>query len=132
MNYKWYKYFQPSKFKTVTSNNMQRFQHRTMEWPELEVTSKMTQFQLSCHGQGCQPLNKALDQVAQGPNQPGLEHLQGWGIYNSSRQPMLAPHPPPTEKSPLFQLKNILPCPVIIYTCRKLISLLLKSSLHIL
>jgi len=30
-----------------------------------------------------------LDQVAQGPLHPGLEHLQGRGIYNLSGQPIL-------------------------------------------
>ena len=38
-----------------------------------------TQFQLS-HGQCCHPLHQA----AQGPIQPGLEHLQGWDIYGFS------------------------------------------------
>ena len=33
-----------------------------------------------------------LDQAAQGPIQPDLEHLQGRGIYNLSRQPVPAPH----------------------------------------
>lgn len=31
------------------------------------------------YGQGCQ-LDRALDQVAQGPIQPGFEHLQGWSV----------------------------------------------------
>ena len=38
--------------------------------------------------QGHQPPH-LLDQVAQGPIQPGLEHLQGRGIYNLSGQPVL-------------------------------------------
>ena len=29
-----------------------------------------------CHRKGCQPLNQAVGEVAQGPIQPGLEHLQ--------------------------------------------------------
>jgi len=32
-----------------------------------------------CYGEGCQPLNQAISQAAQGPIQPGLEHFQGWG-----------------------------------------------------
>ena len=32
------------------------------------------------HKQGHQPLRLTLDQVAQGPIQPGLEHLQRQGI----------------------------------------------------
>jgi len=32
-----------------------------------------------CHGQGCPP----PAQAAHGPIQPGLEHLQGWGITAS-------------------------------------------------
>jgi len=33
-----------------------------------------------------------LDQAAQGPIQPGCEHLQGWGIHSLSGQPVPAPH----------------------------------------
>ena len=32
-----------------------------------EGTSKIIQFQSSCHRQGCQPLDQAPDQTAQGP-----------------------------------------------------------------
>jgi len=35
-----------------------------------------------CPGQTCQPLHEALGQAAQGPMQPGLEHLQGWGSHS--------------------------------------------------
>ena len=41
--------------------------------------------------QGLQPPH-LLDQVAQGPIQPGLEHLQGRSIHNLSGQPVPAPH----------------------------------------
>jgi len=34
------------------------------------------------HGQDCQPLDQVLDQAAQGPIQPGLEHIQQQGIHN--------------------------------------------------
>jgi len=67
--------------------------------------------------QGHQPPH-LLDQVAQGPIQPGLEHLQGQGIYNLSGQPVPAPHYSPCKelpsniqpKSSLFQLKTVPPC----------------------
>jgi len=39
-----------------------------------------------CHRQGLQPPYLMLDQAAQGPIQPGLEHLQGWGIHSLSGQ----------------------------------------------
>ncbi|EOA97032.1 hypothetical protein Anapl_17450, partial [Anas platyrhynchos] len=43
-----------------------------------------------CHGLGHLP----LDQVAQSPIQPGLEHLQGWGTHSFSGQPVPVPHNP--------------------------------------
>ena len=75
-----------------------------------------------CKGQGHQPLH-LLDQAAQGLIQPGLEHLQGWGIHNLSEQPVPAPHHSPGKelppniqpKSSLFQLKTVPPCPAVIY-----------------
>jgi len=46
-----------------------------IEWLRLEGTLKVIQFQpLPCAG--CPP----PAQAAQGPTQPGLECLQGWGI----------------------------------------------------
>ena len=39
-----------------------------------------------------------LDQVVQGPIQPGLEHLQGRGIHNLSGQPVPAPHHSPGKE----------------------------------
>ena len=42
-----------------------------------------------CRMQGHQHPHLILDQAAQGPIQPGLERLQGWGIHN---QPVPAPH----------------------------------------
>jgi len=49
--------------------------HRIIEWLGLEGTLNITQFRPLCHGQGCHP----PAQAAQGPIQPGLEHLRGWG-----------------------------------------------------
>jgi len=47
-----------------------------------------------CCGQGyCPPA-----QAAQGPIQPGLEHLQGWGVHSFSEQPIPVPHHPLSEK----------------------------------
>ena len=36
--------------------------------------------------QGHQPPHLTLDQAAQVPVQPGLKHLQGWGIHSLSEQ----------------------------------------------
>ena len=47
---------------------------------------------IPCHRQGRQPPHLILDQAAQGPIQPGLEHLQGWGIHNFSGQPREQSH----------------------------------------
>jgi len=48
----------------------------------LEGITKITQLQPPCYGQGCHP----PAQAAQGPIQPGLEHLQGWGTHSFSGQ----------------------------------------------
>jgi len=70
--------------------------HRIIEWLGLDGTSK---FQMPCQRQCCQPL-EALDQTAQGPIQPGLDHLQGWGIHNPSGQSGPAPHHSLSKKLP--------------------------------
>ena len=46
------------------------------------------------HRQHCQLLGQVLGQVARGPIQPGLEHLQGWNIHKLSGQTVSAPHQP--------------------------------------
>jgi len=46
---------------------------------------------IPCGGQGCQLLGQVLDQAAQGPLLPGLEHLQEWGIHSLSGQPVPGP-----------------------------------------
>ena len=38
----------------------------------------------SCRTQGHQPPHLISDEAAQGLIQPGLEHLQGWGIHSLS------------------------------------------------
>ena len=40
----------------------------------------------------CERGHLPLDQVAQSPIQPGLEHFQGAGIHNFSRQLVPVPH----------------------------------------
>ena len=55
---------------------------------------------LSSHRQGCQLLDQVLDQIAQGPIQPGLKKLQGSGIHSLSGQPVPAPHHSLSKKLP--------------------------------
>ena len=57
-----------------------------VEWLGMEGTSRIIKLQPPCYRQGCQPPHFILDQAAQGPIQPGLEHLQGWGIHSLSGQ----------------------------------------------
>ena len=66
--------------------------HRITEWLGLEGTSRIINLLSLCCSQGHQPSHLILDQAAQGPIQPGLEHLQGWGIHNFSGQPVPALH----------------------------------------
>ena len=90
-----------------------------------------------CHKQGHQPSHLILDQAAQGPIQPGLERLQGWGMHNLSEQTVPAPHhslceelPPDIQpKSSLLQLKTISPCPAVMYPFKELTLLLFIGSL---
>lgn len=50
-----------------------------------------------------------LDQVGQGPTQPGLEPSQGWGSSSSSGQTVPVPHHPlSTEFLPKAQPKSLL------------------------
>jgi len=48
----------------------------------------------------CQLLDHVLDQAAQGPIQPGLEHLQGWVTHSFSGQPVPVLHHPVRVKFP--------------------------------
>ena len=86
-----------------------------------EGPSKVIWFQLPCHGQGHLP----LDQGAQSPGQPGLEHCQGGGSHNLSGQPVPGPHHPQSEEFTLFQLEAIPTCPVTPCPCKKSLSSLL-------
>ena len=67
--------------------------HRITGWLGLEGTLKLIQFQPPCHGQGHLP----LDQVAQSPVQPGVEHCQGGCSHSFSGQPVPVPHHPHSE-----------------------------------
>jgi len=63
-----------------------------------------------------QPPDLVLEQVAQGPIQPGLEHFRGWGIHCLSGQTVSTPPhtlceelPPDIQSKPsLLELKTIL------------------------
>ena len=65
--------------------------HRIVQCFGLEGTPGI-KFQPPCHRQGHHPPGLVLDQVAQGPIQPGLEHLHGRGIHNFTVWPVPAPH----------------------------------------
>jgi len=103
-----------------------------IEWLGLEGTLRIMKLQPLCRRQGYQPPYLILDQAAQGLIQPGLEHLQGWGIHNLPGQLVPAPHhshskelPPDIQpKSSLLQLKTISLCPAIIYPCKECTPLL--------
>jgi len=62
--------------------------HRIVERFGSEESCNRHLVQPPCHGQGHLP----LDQVAQSPIQPGLEHCQGGGIHNFSGQPVPVSH----------------------------------------
>jgi len=62
--------------------------HRITGRPRLEGTSRIIKLQPPHHRQGHQPPHLILDQAAQGPIQPGLEHFQGGGIHDLSGQPV--------------------------------------------
>ena len=84
-------------------------------------------FQPLCHRQGHQPPDLLLDQVDQGPVQPGLEHLQGWSIHSLSEQPVQKPHhslcnvisSDIQSKSSLLVFNTISPYPIIIFPGKK-------------
>lgn len=58
--------------------------YRIKEWPRLEGTWRIMNLQPPCHRQGCQPPHLILDQAAQVPIQPGLDHLHGQGLHSLS------------------------------------------------
>jgi len=83
--------------------------HKITEWLELEGTSRIMDLQPPCHRQGHQSPHLILDRAAQGPIQPGLKHLQGWGIHNLSGQLVPVPHHSHSKELPSdIQLKSSL------------------------
>jgi len=52
-------------------------QNQRMAW--VERAPRLIRVEALCHRQSHQPPDLVPDQAAQGPIQPGLEHLQGWG-----------------------------------------------------
>ena len=113
--------------------------HRVTEWPGLGGTSRIMNLQPPAR-QGHQPPH-LLDQAAQGPVQPGLEHLQGW---TGHPQPLWAAVPAPHQspgkalppyiqpKSSLFQLRTVPPCPAVIYPFKEFTPFLYVGSLRVL
>ena len=66
------------------------WKHRITEWLGLEGPLKIIQLQSPHHEQE----RLSVDQFTPTSIQPGLEHLQGWGIHNLSGQPVPVPHHP--------------------------------------
>jgi len=60
--------------------------HRIIEWLGLEGSPEIIKFQPLCRRHGCQPPDLVLDTAAQGPIQPGFEHLLAWSIHSLSGQ----------------------------------------------
>jgi len=110
--------------------------HRIVEWFGLEGTLKIIWFQPLCHGQG----HLQLDQAAQSPLQPGLEHFQGGGSHSFSGQPVPVPHHPHSEefpsyiysKSTVFQFKAMTPCPLPTCPCKMSLPSSLVGPLQVL
>ena len=103
--------------------------HTIIEWLGLEWTPKIIMFQPSCQRQGHQPPDLVLDQVAQGPIQTGLEHLQGWSIRSLSGQPVPASHslceelPPDIQSKPSHPELKTTPLVLSQYSCKSSLEL---------
>ena len=102
--------------------------HRTMEWFGLEGILKPIQFLPLCNGQGCHPPHQA----AQGPIQPGLQHLWGWGIHSFSGQPVPVLHYIDNEEFPpnIYPHSVWNPCPVTTCPCEISLSSFPVSPSH--
>jgi len=94
-------------------------ENKVIEWLGLEGTSRIFKLQPPCHRQSCQSPHLILDQAAQGPIQPGLEHLQGW---TGHPQPLWAAVPTPHHShskelppdiQPKSSLLNLEPFPFV-------------------
>ena len=107
--------------------------HRIIEWFELEATFKYRLVQLLFHGQG----HLSLDQVAQSPVLPDLEHFQWWGIHNFSGQPVLVFHQQEENlsyiqsKSNFFLFKIIISCHITTGPGKKSFSIFLLRPLRV-
>jgi len=78
----------PADASTLTSCATSKNEHRITERLGLEETIEAHLVQLLCHGQG----HVSLDQVAQSPMHPNLEHLQGGDTHSFSGQPVTVSH----------------------------------------
>jgi len=59
-----------------------------VEWFGLEGTSRINKFQSPMSQAGLPDARSRLDQITQGPIQPALKDLQGWGIHSLSGPPV--------------------------------------------
>ena len=55
-----------------------------MAWFGMELKDNLVP--TPCHGEGCQPLNQALHQTAQGPIQPGQEDQEAFEAARKNRR----------------------------------------------
>jgi len=69
-----------------------------MVWAGRDLKDHLVPTPSPCHEQG----HLSLDQVAQSPVQPGLEHFQGGGTHGFSGQPVPVPHHPQSEGFPSY------------------------------
>ena len=87
------------------------------EWLRLEGTSRIMKLQPPHHTQAHQPPHFRPAQAAQGPIQPGLQHLHGW---TGHPQPLWAavPAPPHSLSKELKELLLFLPsCNPVLLVC---------------
>ena len=67
----------------------------------------ITELQPPCRVQDHQPPHLILVQAAQGPIQPGLDHLQTRGIHSLSGQPIPTPHHSHSKELPPISNLNL-------------------------
>ena len=91
----------------IMTDSIPAYHHRIIEWLRLEGISRIMKLQPLRHRQGHQPPYLILDQAAQRPIQPGLQHLQGRGIHSLSVSPCT--HSYATKKTPKLGKKHTSP-----------------------